>query len=71
MTIIVNDEDTWASLKSFFDIEFSADNLKGKYTRTIGITGGPLEVDGIRYKDKMDRTLEQDEANYERENFLL
>jgi len=52
------DETLWLNFKSFFDIDFSLENLKSKYTRTSIFMGAPLEVEGIRYADKLDRELD-------------
>ena len=48
----------------YFDKEFSDTNLKGRYTRTFGITGVPMQVtkeDGevVRYNDRTDREIDQ------------
>ena len=69
--MIYNDDDYWLQMKSFFDLDFNGDHLKGKYTRIIGLTGAPIDVDGVRYSDKVDRSGDQDDAVYDRENAIM
>ena len=61
----------WLQVKSFFDTEFNGSNLKGKYTRLIGLTGAPIEVDGIRYRDKVDEETEQEDKCYDRSKAIM
>jgi len=42
-------------------VDFNGENLKSKYTRTVLQMGAPLEVNGVRYLDKVDREEEQED----------
>jgi len=56
---IVKDRELWLVFKSFFDKGLTYSNLKSKYTRSILQMGAPLEVNGVRYQDRVDRAEDQ------------
>ena len=47
-------------MKHLFDKSFSSTNKVSTITRAIFALGAPLEIDGVRYKDKTDRIEDQD-----------
>jgi hypothetical protein len=42
-----------------FGRDISLTNLKTTTVRSVSYFGGPINVDGIRYKDKFDRSEDQ------------
>ena len=51
---------TFTDKKHLFDKSFSSSNKESTITRATFALGSPLEIDGVRYKDKTDRTTDQD-----------
>lgn len=68
MDILVR-ADSWSTYKSFFGVGTDINNTKSKWLRTIFYLGGPLDINGRRYKNMQDDMKEQSDivADYHRE----
>lgn len=61
MDEIFNDEVKWATYKGLFGNELSKNNKNSSLIRSMFFFGGPLNIDGKRYKDLYDNEKDQDD----------
>ena len=58
LKMIINSP-SWPLLKSLFDENVNADNVKITHMRSIFVTAGPIQIDDVRYDNATDRRGQQ------------
>jgi hypothetical protein len=59
LTTLVGNTNDFVKARHFFETNFGSTYIKSAYTRVILKMGAPINIDGVQYKSKNDREMDQ------------